>query len=102
MVDDLREEYGAGPYARRDLPLTGEEPARVAERISGAPPSAIGGRAVTEIDRIDGLRLTLDDTAWLLARPSGTEPLVRLYCEAAPGGDPGELLDAAQAWLTGP
>jgi len=102
MVDDLREEYGAGPYARRDLTLTGEEQARVAERISGAPPPAIGGRAVTEIDRIDGLRLTLDDTAWLLARPSGTEPLVRLYCEGAPGGDSTPLLDAAQAWLTAP
>lgn len=102
MVDDLHEEYGAGPYQRRDLTLTEAEQARLAERIVADPPATIAGRAVTGIDRIDGLRLTLDDTAWLLARPSGTEPLVRLYCEAAPSGDPTPLLDAAQAWLTAP
>jgi len=102
MVDDLRAEYGAGPYERRDLTLTEPEQARVAERIVGEPPVTLADRAITDTDRIDGLRLTLDDTAWLLVRPSGTEPLVRLYCEAAPGGDPAPLLDAAQAWLTQP
>ncbi len=102
MLDELHEEYGAGPYERRDLTLGEEVRARVAERITGPPPATIAGRGVTAVERIDGVRLTLDDTAWILARPSGTEPLVRLYCEAAPAGDPAPLLDAAEAWLTAP
>jgi len=102
MVDELRAEFGVGPYERRDLTLTASERARANERLAGEVPATLGGRAVVEVDRIDGLRLTLDDTTWLLARPSGTEPLVRLYAEAAPGGDPARWLDAAQAWLIAP
>ncbi len=46
------------------------------------PPSAFAGRKVVQVVTIDGTKLILDDGSWVLMRPSGTEPVVRLYIEA--------------------
>jgi alpha-D-glucose phosphate-specific phosphoglucomutase len=47
------------------------------------PPQHLAGRAVTHINRLDGVKMLLEDGSWLLLRPSGTEPVVRLYAEAS-------------------
>lgn len=57
------------------------------------------GHRVTKIDRIDGLQMTFDDGEWLLMRPSGTEPVVRIYTEAATQAAAQELADKARAWI---
>lgn len=100
MVDELREQFGGGPYRRRDMVLEGDT-APYRERLLGAPPENLAGRSVIEANTLDGLRLTLDDTTWILARLSGTEPLLRLYCEAAPNGDPEPIIEAFAEWLRG-
>ena len=41
------------------------------------------GRRVASTDRTDGLKIVFDDGAWILLRLSGTEPLMRIYTEAA-------------------
>ena len=46
-----------------------------------ADPSHIGGLEVTGINRLDGHKFELEDGGWLLVRFSGTEPIVRVYCE---------------------
>ncbi|RMF80649.1 MAG: phosphoglucomutase/phosphomannomutase family protein [Nitrospirae bacterium] len=101
MVDELREAFGAGPYERRDLTLTPEAMEAARARLAAEPPAEVAGIPVERVNRLDGVRLELADSAWCLARPSGTEPLLRLYAEAAPGGDPAPLLAALEAWLTG-
>jgi phosphomannomutase len=45
------------------------------------PMTSLGGHKVTEVGRKDGLKLYIDHNNWVLIRPSGTEPLVRLYFE---------------------
>jgi phosphomannomutase len=52
-------------------------PARVA-----APPASLGHLTVKRVQTTDGLKLHLDGGAWVLVRPSGTEPVARLYVEA--------------------
>ena len=42
----------------------------------------IGGKSIKEVIRIDGIKLRLGTNHWLMLRFSGTEPLLRLYCEA--------------------
>ncbi|MFQ5840127.1 MAG: phosphoglucomutase/phosphomannomutase family protein [Candidatus Methylomirabilales bacterium] len=81
MVDRLKGEVGHFLTRRIDLKLTGEERRRMLE-IFEMPPRQIAGRAVRAVNRTDGMKLLLDDGSWLLLRPSGTEPLVRLYAEA--------------------
>jgi phosphomannomutase len=59
------------------------------------------GHKVTRIDRTDGLKMINEDGSWVLMRPSGTEPVVRLYCEAASQAELDTLVTAAEAFITG-
>ena len=58
------------------------------------------GRRVSSTDRTDGLKLILDDGTWLLMRPSGTEPVVRVYTEAATPAASKRLADQAREWVS--
>ncbi|MEJ2290175.1 MAG: phosphoglucomutase/phosphomannomutase family protein [Deinococcales bacterium] len=86
-------------YDRLDLELSGNA---LKERVMAElrdPPQHVGGREVRSVERRDGVKLNLGDDAWLLYRPSGTEPVLRIYCEAPTAADVGALLDAARAWV---
>lgn len=57
------------------------------------------GRRVSSLNRADGLKLIFEDGDWILMRPSGTEPVVRIYTEAATPGTSRKLAEDAQAWI---
>jgi len=57
------------------------------------------GRRVTRTDRTDGVQLTFDDGAWVLMRPSGTEPVVRIYTESTTPAESQKLAEDARAWI---
>jgi len=92
-----------GPVLTRriNVPLGAGGPQEVAARLQ-ALPSRVAGRAVAAVDRRDGAKLLLEDGSWLLIRPSGTEPMARLYVEA--GSEPAlaELEAAGRALLGAP
>jgi alpha-D-glucose phosphate-specific phosphoglucomutase len=67
-------------YDRIDTPFSGDRSAREA-KILAAKPETIGGLKVTELVTIDGFQFRLEDGGWLLIRFSGTEPIMRVYCE---------------------
>jgi phosphomannomutase len=72
-----------GPlYDRRiDLHLDDAHKAAIIDSFTQNPPDAIAGIAVQKIGRKDGVKLYLADGSWILLRPSGTEPLMRVYME---------------------
>jgi len=55
--------------------------AEVVERVTAAQPTHLAGLRVLEIDRSDGVRYVLEGGQWALIRFSGTEPVIRVYCE---------------------
>ena len=67
---------------RLNLHLAPHVQARLAVRLK-KDFNEFAGRGVARTDRTDGLKLILNDGSWLLMRPSGTEPVVRIYTEAA-------------------
>jgi phosphomannomutase len=92
LVDELLATLGTLEYARRDLRLTPErKDAFLAGhvQVEGADTTpyrdafAALGETLEQVDRTDGVKFHLASDAWLLVRPSGTEPLVRVYAEAA-------------------
>ncbi len=86
-------------YDRLDLHLKGNElKERVMRDVRSAPPTTLGRRIRSVEDR-DGVKLNLADDAWLLFRPSGTEPVLRIYCEAPTAEDVRRTLAAAKAWV---
>jgi phosphoglucomutase len=84
---------------RVNLHLAPEVQAALPGRLAGDFKN-FGGRKVARTDRTDGLKLVFDDGAWILMRPSGTEPVVRIYTEAAKPEESEKLADAARAWIT--
>jgi phosphoglucomutase len=57
------------------------------------------GRRVAKIDRTDGCQLTFDDGSWILMRPSGTEPVARIYTESTSQAESDKLAEDARAWI---
>ncbi|HEY0730209.1 MAG TPA: hypothetical protein VGD38_19145 [Pyrinomonadaceae bacterium] len=64
-------------------------------------PASVGGRKVKSINRIDGVKIIFEDDSWLLVRPSGTEPLVRIYAESESAKDVEVLLEQGRKYLLG-
>jgi len=56
---------------------------QVLKQLQTQPFTEINGRKVVSINTVDGFKFELEDVSWLLIRFSGTEPVLRLYCEAA-------------------
>jgi phosphoglucomutase len=72
--------------------------ARLVERLKGTFTEFVG-RHVANENRLDGMKLIFDDGSWVLVRPSGTEPVVRIYAEAASVAAAGKLAEEARAWV---
>ncbi|MGZ6316091.1 MAG: phosphoglucomutase/phosphomannomutase family protein [Anaerolineales bacterium] len=82
MVNDLLAEVGPALYERVDMRLS--RPVAKAEMtaiLSRTAPKEIGGQSVLEINPRDGMKYIMADDSWLLIRPSGTEPVLRVYVE---------------------
>lgn len=97
LVNELQEEYGAQYYARRDLRLAPEIIETFRTMLPGLNPPMVAGRRPVIVSHMDGIRMEFEDESWLLLRPSGTEPLVRVYAEAPTVETRDDLLDAGCA-----
>ncbi len=67
-------------YDRIDTPFSGDKKHKE-QNIMNANPSLIGGLKVLDLNSTDGYKFSLEDGGWLLIRFSGTEPIIRVYCE---------------------
>lgn len=86
-------------YDRADLPLADMAARdRVLSTLANTPPTTIADRAVVSCQTTDGYKFRLDDGRWLMIRFSGTEPVLRLYCEAATLDQVQETLRWACDW----
>lgn len=81
LIELLFEKIGPSYYRRIDTPMEPEQRGEKEAMIEAAEPKQIGGLKVTGINRMDGHKFELEDGGWLLIRFSGTEPIVRVYCE---------------------
>ncbi|HEY9608042.1 MAG TPA: phosphoglucomutase/phosphomannomutase family protein, partial [Allocoleopsis sp.] len=71
-------------YDRIDLHLASMDVrSRLLEQLQSQPLTKIADQAVVDCLTIDGYKFRLANDSWLLIRFSGTEPVLRLYCEAA-------------------
>ena len=84
LVADLQSTYGPAYYARRDLRLKRPVAKKdmVASLVDSAP-AAIAGTAMQAVSSLDGVKYLLAEDSWLLIRPSGTEPVLRVYAESS-------------------
>ncbi|HVE71939.1 MAG TPA: phosphoglucomutase/phosphomannomutase family protein [Thermoanaerobaculia bacterium] len=90
----MEEEFGALHYDRRDVHRPMEQCARLIDRVrAGELHAAFGG--VAGLEEKDGVKVNFQDGGWLLFRKSGTEPIIRIYCESPDAGRVQTLLAQA-------
>jgi len=93
LIEELLQDLGPAHYARTDLRLARPvAKSEMVRRLTEAAPASIGGVEVQEISTIDGVKYLLADDGWLLIRPSGTEPVLRVYAESPEARMVGEML----------
>jgi alpha-D-glucose phosphate-specific phosphoglucomutase len=98
QLQALFRKVGAYYPVRINLHLEQAERDRLVERIR-KDPKTFDGRKVVGVNRADGLKILLDDDSWVLMRLSGTEPVVRCYCEAHSEKETAALVEAARRFV---
>lgn len=85
LLNMLFEKVGPHYYDRVDSYFDQARKSEIQNNVATARPGKIAGLAVTDIVTIDGHQFVMEDGGWLLIRFSGTEPIIRVYCETTQG-----------------
>jgi len=108
LVADLQREYGPHFYGRHDLHIPEDVKQRAILRARSAGTKRLGSYSVLKKEGLDGIKFFLDAPtngndaeAWVLFRASGTEPLLRVYAEAASPELVNEILASAETFVKG-
>ena len=91
-VDRLAAEHGRIVADKVSVDCPDSEKARVIDDLADHIPDEIAGEAVADVVTVDGFKLLLADGSWLLVRPSGTEPKMRVYAESGSEADTAAIL----------
>lgn len=95
LIKRQHAEIGRTSYGRKDLRLEAGEVQSMRNVLPGLNPQKVAGKKPVGVNHADGLRLEFETGAWVLVRPSRTEPIVRAYCEANTSEERDALLKAA-------
>ena len=108
LVADLQREFGPHHYGRRDLHIPEEVKQSAIQRARSEQTKRLGRYSVLKKEGLDGIKFFLDAPSngngaepWILFRASGTEPLLRVYAEAASPEMVEEILSSAEAFVSG-
>lgn len=108
LVADLQREFGAHYYGRRDLHITEEMKQSALQRARADQTKHLGRYSIKRKEGLDGIKFFLDAStngngaeSWVLFRMSGTEPLLRVYSEAATPELVTEILAISEAFVRG-
>jgi phosphomannomutase len=99
IVARMEEEFGTLHYDRRDLHRPMDVCARLIDRVRAGELDSRFGPGFTKREEVDGVKLNFADGSWILFRRSGTEPMIRIYCESPDAARVQEMLAAAIAEL---
>ena len=99
LLHDLMVAPDIGPfcYARRDQPVTPFDKAKLVASLMTDVPESLAGSHVAKVTDRDGVKFIMTDESWLLIRPSGTEPVLRIYAESRTDAQVQTLLNEGAA-----
>jgi phosphomannomutase len=95
-LDDIAAEHGAIYQSKVSVDCPDDRKQDVIEALGEEIPETVAGQRVESVDDTDGFKLLLEDGSWLLVRPSGTEPKMRVYAEGESEERVEELLEAGR------
>ncbi|MGB9594595.1 MAG: phosphoglucomutase/phosphomannomutase family protein, partial [Anaerolineae bacterium] len=93
LIDYLYSLVGPHFYDRIDASFPAEQKQAIIARVRDHIPRTLAGMKVVGLDTRDGFKMDLEDGGWALIRFSGTEPILRVYCETTRADKVQELLN---------
>ena len=101
VIQGLMLEFGEFHYGRNDVHTHAFDKKQLTLRLTKEAPQRLLSHRVVQVNNSDGVKYLLDDDSWLLIRPSGTEPLLRIYAEARTREEVPQLLAAGHSLAAG-
>ncbi len=101
VINGLMQEFGEFYYGRNDVHTHAFDKKELTLRLTKEAPQQLLSHKVVQVNNSDGVKYLLDDDSWLLIRPSGTEPLLRIYAEARTREEVPQLLAAGHSLAEG-
>jgi phosphomannomutase len=101
LIQDMYAKVGSFAVERYDLHLTNELKETIIEKCKSRSYDSFGPYKVVDIEDVDGFKFRLDNGSWVMIRPSGTEPVLRIYSESTDSKSSFAILDATKASIMG-
>lgn len=102
LVQELFDEFGPHAYFRNDLYTENKKKEAMMTMCKEKKIKKFAGLKVQEWQFTDGVKHIMEDGSWLLVRPSGTEPVLRIYSESKSADQARKLVDDATKWINNP
>ena len=99
LIEDLYEKVGPFKFDRDDLHIEESKKWAIMDKCKAGQITEIGGRPVIKTEDIDGYKFYVSDNEWIMVRPSGTEPVLRVYSHASDQASARKLLDDGHVTL---
>jgi phosphomannomutase len=96
LIDDVYALIGSFAFERYDLHISEEVKQRVIEACKAQSYTNFGSYNIVKYEAVDGYKFHFDDDNWVMIRPSGTEPVLRVYAEAPSSEKAFAILDATK------
>jgi phosphomannomutase len=101
LVQEIYDVVGKFAVERYDLHVTEELKQQIISNSKNGKYTSFGNLKVVKTNDMDGFKFFFEDDSWVMVRPSGTEPVLRVYCEAPTSADSFKTLDIVKAVLLG-
>ncbi len=100
LIKEVSEKYGSFFNKRINLKLTASAKETLMELLEKEPPARSAGAKLSHISKVDGVKLIFEDRSWILIRPSGTEPMIRVYYESSSESKLKEMISSFESYIS--
>ena len=99
LIQDMYAKVGSFAVERYDLHLTNELKESIIENCKSRSYTKFGSYDVVDVEDVDGYKFRLSNGSWVMIRPSGTEPVLRVYSESTDSASSFAILDATKSTI---